>query len=198
MINVGIVGCGRIIEEGHAPAFAKLTDRFRVVAVADTSAARRDLIADRFGVPPGRRYSDWQELLALTDVDLVDMALPHFLHLPSLRAAAAAGKAVLMEKPMATSLDEADAIMAAVADFRAAGLHHSQLSLAARGPARVRADPGRGDRPAASVSEARGSPPRTTPAPPATIPTGAPNRAAAAGASSSTTPITTATCPRRC
>ncbi len=116
MINVGIVGCGRIIEEGHAPAFAKLTDRFRVVAVADTSAARRDLIADRFGVPPGRRYSDWQELLALTDVDLVDMALPHFLHLPSLRAAAAAGKAVLMEKPMATSLDEADAIMAAVAD----------------------------------------------------------------------------------
>ena len=114
MINVGIVGCGRIIEVGHAAAFAKLADRFRVVAVADTSAVRRDLIAECFGVPEQRRYSDWQDLLALGEVDLVDMALPHFLHLPSLRAATAAGKAVLMEKPMATSLDEADAIMAAV------------------------------------------------------------------------------------
>lgn len=116
MINVGIVGCGRIIEEGHAPAFAKLSDRFRVVAVADPSAVRRDLIADRFEVPAERRFKDWQDLLALAEVDLVDMALPHFLHLPSLQAAAAAGKAVLMEKPMATSMAEADSIMAAVSE----------------------------------------------------------------------------------
>ena len=128
MINVGIVGCGRIIEEGHAPAFAKLSDRFRVVAVADPSAARRDLIADRFAVPARHRYSDWQDLLALAEVDLVDMALPHFLHLPSLQAAAAAGKAVLMEKPMATSMAEADSIMAAVADSgRPACLIHNYL-----------------------------------------------------------------------
>ncbi len=116
MINVGIVGCGRIIEEGHAPAFAKLSDRFRVVAVADPSAVRRDLIADRFGVPAESRFDDWQDLLSLEAVELVDMALPHFLHLPSLQAAAASGKAVLMEKPMATSMEEADKIMAAVAD----------------------------------------------------------------------------------
>ncbi len=128
MINVGIVGCGRIIEEGHAPAFAKLSDRFRVVAVADPSAVRRDLIADRFGVPAEHRFNDWQDLLALEAVELVDMALPHFLHLSSLQAAAAAGKAILMEKPMATSMDEADSIMAAVAvSGRPACLIHNYL-----------------------------------------------------------------------
>ena len=128
MINVGIVGCGRIIEEGHAPAFAKLRDRFRVVAVADPSPQRRDLIADQFDVAADRRFSDWQELLAVDEIDLVDMALPHFLHLPSLRAAAGAGKAVLMEKPMATSMQEADAIMAAVSDSgRPACLIHNYL-----------------------------------------------------------------------
>ena len=128
MINVGIVGCGRIIEEGHAPAFAKLSDRFRVVAVADPSAIRRDLIADRFGVPAQHRFTDWQDLLALEAVELVDMALPHFLHLSSLQAAAASGKAVLMEKPMATSIEEADSIMAAVADSsRPACLIHNYL-----------------------------------------------------------------------
>ena len=128
MINVGIVGCGRIIEEGHAPAFAKLSDRFNVVAVADPAAVRRDLIADRFGVPARNRFADWQELLALDEVDLVDMALPHFLHLPSLQAAANAGKAVLMEKPMATNMEEADSIMAAVAKSgRPACLIHNYL-----------------------------------------------------------------------
>ena len=128
MINVGIVGCGRIIEEGHAPAFAKLSDLFRVVAVADPSAVRRELIADRFGVPVEHRFTDWQDLLALESVELVDMALPHFLHLSSLKAAAAAGKAILMEKPMATSMDEADSIMAAVAESgRPACLIHNYL-----------------------------------------------------------------------
>ncbi len=115
MINVGIVGCGRIIEEGHAPAFSKLKDRFRIVAVADPSRERRDLIGQILNVPDGRRLADWNDLMALDDVSLIDMALPHFLHLESCVAAAKSGKAILMEKPMATSQDEASAIMAAVA-----------------------------------------------------------------------------------
>ena len=114
MIGVGIVGCGRIVEEGHAPAFEKLSDRFRVVAVADASAERRDLIGDRFGVTAKNRFSGWDGLFACDDVELIDMALPHSLHRPSCVAAAATGKPILMEKPMATSMEDADAIMAAV------------------------------------------------------------------------------------
>ncbi|MCY4109679.1 MAG: Gfo/Idh/MocA family oxidoreductase [Chloroflexi bacterium] len=114
MIRIGIVGCGRIVEEGHALAFEQLRDRFEIVAVADPSEERRDLIGGRFGVPPDNRYSTWNDLLRDDSVDLVDMAVPHFLHRDSCVAAAASGKAILMEKPMATSLKEADEIMAAV------------------------------------------------------------------------------------
>ena len=114
MINVGIVGCGRIIEDGHAPAFQKLTDRFNVVAIADVTPERRDAVGDMLNVSNDRRLADWNELLALDEVELVDMALPHFLHLESAVAAARSGKKILMEKPMATSMDEADQIMAAI------------------------------------------------------------------------------------
>ena len=124
MIRVGIVGCGRIVEEGHAPAFDQLSNRFEIAAVADPSQERRDLIGDRFSVPSSSRYSTWDELLQDDRVDLVDMAVPHFLHRDSCVAAAASGKPILMEKPMATSLKEADEIMAAVAEVRGAGLHN--------------------------------------------------------------------------
>ena len=114
MINVGIVGCGRIVEDGHAVAFQKLTDRFNVVAIADTTPERRDAVGDMLNVPADKRLADWNDLLALDEVELVDMALPHFLHLESAVAAAKSGKKILMEKPMATSMDEADQIMAAI------------------------------------------------------------------------------------
>ncbi len=128
MIKVGIVGCGRIIEDGHVPAFAALADRYEVVAVADTSDQRRNIVADKLGVSGDRRFNTWQDLLGCDDVDLVDMALPHFLHLPSLLDAVAAGKAVLMEKPMATTLAEADAMMAAVGkSSRPACIIHNYL-----------------------------------------------------------------------
>ena len=116
MIRVGIVGCGRIVEEGHAPSFDELGDRFEIVAVTDPSPGRRDLIGDRFGVPAEGRYTHWDDLFKDRNVDLIDMALPHFLHRDSCVAAAASGKPILMEKPMATSLDEADEIMAAIAN----------------------------------------------------------------------------------
>jgi len=114
MINVGIVGCGRIIEDGHAPAFLQLKDRFNVVALADPTPERRSVVGSMLNIPEERQFSDWNDLLKLADIDLVDMALPHFLHLESAVAAAKSGKKILMEKPMATSMDEADQIMTAI------------------------------------------------------------------------------------
>tara|TARA_Y100000590_G_scaffold467565_1_gene646884 strand:+ start:673 stop:1677 length:1005 start_codon:yes stop_codon:yes gene_type:complete len=114
MINVGIVGCGRIIEDGHAPAFLELKDRFNVTALADPTPERRSVIGSMLNIPIDRQFADWNDLLKLDDIELVDMALPHFLHLESAVAAARSGKKILMEKPMATSMDEADQIMAAI------------------------------------------------------------------------------------
>lgn len=128
MINVGIVGCGRIVEDGHALAFNDLKDRFNVVAIADATPARLDTVGDMLDVPKDKRLADWNELLALDEVELVDMALPHFLHLESAVAAAKSGKKILMEKPMATSMDEADQIMAAIRENNAtACIAHNYL-----------------------------------------------------------------------
>ncbi|MBM4437219.1 MAG: Gfo/Idh/MocA family oxidoreductase [Actinobacteria bacterium] len=119
MLRVGIVGCGRIVEEGHAPAFEELAGRFQVVALADPVEERRVALGDRFGVAAARRYADYRDLLSAGALDLIDIAVPHFLHAEICLAAAATGVPIVMEKPMATSREECDAIMAAV---RAAGV----------------------------------------------------------------------------
>ena len=146
MIRVGIVGCGRIVEEGHAPAFQQLSHRFEITAVADPSEERRDLIGGRLGVPSSSRYSTWDELLSDDNVDLVDMAVPHFLHRDSCVAAAASGKPILMEKPMATSLEEADQIMTAVAKSGAPAciIHNYLYSARSSTALRLLADGGIG------------------------------------------------------
>ncbi len=56
-------------------------------------------------------YDNYQALLARTDVDAVAICTPHNLHLPMTQAAAAAGKHVLCEKPMAPSVEECDAMI---------------------------------------------------------------------------------------
>ncbi len=57
--------------------------------------------------------TDWQEAVGRPDIDLVDIAAPNVLHAPMAIAAAAAGKMVLCEKPLATSLQDAAAMSAA-------------------------------------------------------------------------------------
>ena len=114
MLRAGIIGCGRIVEEGHAGAFEALRDRVQVAAISDPVETRRDLIGGRLGVPSASRYDDYRELLARGDLDFVDMALPHFLHEEVILAAAQAGVTILTEKPLTTSMDSAQRIVEAV------------------------------------------------------------------------------------
>ncbi len=114
MQRVGIIGCGRIAHEGHAPAYQELADRVTVVAVADPAAERRSLLGDFFKLPATARHAEYRDLLARADVDFVDICLPHHLHREASVAAAAAGKHILLEKPIAASEADALAITAAV------------------------------------------------------------------------------------
>ena len=113
-LRVGLIGCGRIVEEGHGPAYNALADSYAVVALADPSEQRRDLIGERFGVAAAQRHADYRDLLATSELDLVDIAVPHALHAETCIAAAQAGLPIVLEKPMATTLEEAEAIIAAV------------------------------------------------------------------------------------
>ena len=76
MLNVGIIGCGGIIERRHLPGLLELGDAVRITAMSDISAERVGLLADRAGVSADGRYTDYRELLAQQKLDLAIIATP--------------------------------------------------------------------------------------------------------------------------
>jgi predicted dehydrogenase len=108
MLSIGIIGAGRV-SRAHARS-AQALGRTRVGGVAELDPERRERFATEYGCPAFERY---EELLARPDVDAVVVALPHWLHKQITIDALQAGKHVLLEKPMAMSVAECDAILAA-------------------------------------------------------------------------------------
>jgi UDP-N-acetylglucosamine 3-dehydrogenase len=109
-VRIGLVGPGLIARRAHLPAHLANADAV-VAAIAAGRRERAEAVAAEFGVP--RVYDDWRELIAARDIDAVDICAPNHLHAEIAVAAAAAGKHVLVEKPMAVSLAEADGMIAA-------------------------------------------------------------------------------------
>jgi predicted dehydrogenase len=112
-IGVAAVGVG-LLGQRHARVWTEVAGA-RLVAVADTSPERAGDVGELMRVPG---YTDLNELLAHEDVAAVSIATPDHGHLEPVLAALAAGKHVLVEKPLATDLDEARRMIAAA---RAAG-----------------------------------------------------------------------------
>jgi myo-inositol 2-dehydrogenase / D-chiro-inositol 1-dehydrogenase len=108
-VGVGLVGCG-FVGQLHAEAFS-LSTSASVRAVASRSADRAAEFAARWRIPAW--HTDYRELVARADVDLVCVAAPNWLHRDIVVAAAAAGKHVICEKPLARTLQEADEMIAA-------------------------------------------------------------------------------------
>ncbi|HEV2063943.1 MAG TPA: Gfo/Idh/MocA family oxidoreductase [Thermoanaerobaculia bacterium] len=107
-LTVGLVGCGRIARR-HA---AILRDRADVhlAAVADTTAARADAFAREYGA---RAYTGLAALIEREKPDLVTICTPSGNHAEQVLLASRAGvKSVIVEKPMALRLSDADAMIA--------------------------------------------------------------------------------------
>jgi len=109
MLNVGIIGLGGIART-HCEAIATLDD-VRVIAVADLLEEPRQRYMREYDIPRG--YVSHTELLQDDDVDAVAVVLGHQLHHRLTIDALNAGKHVLVEKPMALSLDQCDDMIAA-------------------------------------------------------------------------------------
>jgi len=77
--RIGIIGCGRIVEEAHAPALVSLHDRAAIVALADPSDERRAAVAELLPTAPSE-YADWRHMLAAGELDVAVIAVPHHLH----------------------------------------------------------------------------------------------------------------------
>jgi predicted dehydrogenase len=113
-ISVGIVGIG-YGQHVLAPAFAA-DERCQVAAICAHTADRAGAVARRLRIP--RALGDWRALIADPKVDLVAIAVPPALQAPLVVAAAAAGKAVFCEKPVAATVSQAQAMLRAVEDSR--------------------------------------------------------------------------------
>jgi predicted dehydrogenase len=99
-LRVGLVGAGRLGEEGYVPAISAAAG-VRLAAVAEPDSRRRSRVAGAAGVPG---FGSAGELLAGGGVDALVLATPAAAHLADARLAAAAGLPVLVEKPPAADL----------------------------------------------------------------------------------------------
>jgi predicted dehydrogenase len=116
-IRVAIVGTGRI-SDLHAIEYLA-NPKARIVALCDRDVALAQGRAIAWGLGNVRITDDYQTVLTDPGVDLVEILLPHHLHLEAALAAIAAGKAVSLQKPMCVNLEEADQLVAAAATARA-------------------------------------------------------------------------------
>lgn len=110
-LRVGFIGAGRI-SDLHAIEYLK-NDRAELVAVCDSKLKTAQSRAEAWGVPSNRVFANYQDLLALKEVDLVEILTPHHLHRQITLDAANCGKHISLQKPMALNVVEADEMIAA-------------------------------------------------------------------------------------
>jgi len=108
-IRIGVVGPGLIWKRAHKPALDLLDERAVVTAFSASSEKTRQEVEQSYpGVP---FYSDYHELVTSPEVDWVLVLTPIALNAPVALAALQAGKDVLLEKPMARTLAEGEALV---------------------------------------------------------------------------------------
>ena len=108
-VKVGIIGCGSIATHRHLPEYM-LNDHVEIVAVCDSVEERAK---EKGRMYHANFYTDYKELLSDSNIEAVSVCTPNYLHAPITIAALNAGKHVLCEKPMATSKEEALAMIEA-------------------------------------------------------------------------------------
>ena len=108
-IKVGIIGCGKIAQVRHIPEYAA-NPHAEVYGFYDINLDRAEALAKQYG---GKAYASYEELLADPEIEAVSVCAANHVHAEISVAALKAGKHVLCEKPMAVTLEECEAMVAA-------------------------------------------------------------------------------------
>ncbi|GAA0975352.1 Gfo/Idh/MocA family oxidoreductase [Acrocarpospora macrocephala] len=112
-VRLALVGCGRIAQAAHLPALEK-AEGVELVAVSDPSQDVARAVAGRYGIPAA--YTDQAQVFADPSVEAVVVAAPDRFHYSIAAAALKAGKHVLVEKPLASTVQEAEVLAVLVAE----------------------------------------------------------------------------------
>ena len=109
MFGIGIIGCGKIAQVRHIPEYAA-NKNAKLLGFYDINLDRAKALADQYG---GTAYETVEELLANPEIEAVSVCAANFAHAELTIAALNAGKHVLCEKPMATTLADCEAMVEA-------------------------------------------------------------------------------------
>lgn len=113
MLNIAIVGTGNI-SHNHIQGWSQFPERCRIVALVDIYPEKAQEKKARYGLGDAQVFKSHHAMLeAGIDIDIVDVCTPPYVHAEISVDALTAGKHVLCEKPMAASLEECDAMIAA-------------------------------------------------------------------------------------
>lgn len=110
MLKFALVGCGRIAKRHSELLGNQQIPGARLVAVCDLKEERGRRIGEQFAVP---HFTDMHEMMRRSDIDVVTVLTESGRHAEHVVALASYGKHIVVEKPMALTLESADAIIAA-------------------------------------------------------------------------------------
>jgi len=108
-VGIGLIGSG-FISTIHARSLQKCPDA-EIVAVASPPEGNPKRFAELYSIP--YHFTNHQEMLAMTEIDMIIIGAPNHFHCPLTLDAAKAGKHVVLEKPMCLNLEQADQMIAA-------------------------------------------------------------------------------------
>ena len=108
-LKIAVIGCGSIAKHRHIKEYA-LNPHVELVAFSDPVLERAEYFAEIHGATA---YTDYAEMLQKEKIDAVSVCTPNYLHAKISIDAANAGVHVLVEKPMATTVEEAEEMIAA-------------------------------------------------------------------------------------
>lgn len=106
---MGIIGVGKAFEKLHYPAYKRLQDKYEIAAICDIDSEKLERWRNTLCLTQGDTYTDFRQMLNRQDIDAFDIMLPIELNFEATEAVAQAGKPIICEKPLAHSIEEAEA-----------------------------------------------------------------------------------------
>ena len=112
-VGIALIGTGGIAQGAHLPVYQKLQDegKVKIVALCDIKEDVLRTVSAKYGT--AQTFTDYTEMLRLTEIDAIDVCTPNYLHKQPVIDSFAAGKHVLCEKPLAINAVEGEAMVAA-------------------------------------------------------------------------------------
>lgn len=117
-LRMGIIGTGMAFEKLHYPQYQKLQDKYQIVAICDQDQQHLDKWQNTLGLRKQDTYNDFREIMRRVDIDAFDILVPIELNFEVTEAVARAGKPIICEKPLAPTMEQAEAAKELAAKYK--------------------------------------------------------------------------------